>query len=62
MKDYFSPEAKEFNLIAYRETEENLVKYYIDISHEDETLADIKKKHMIKGIVNPDGSVKVKVC
>ena len=62
MKDYFSPEAKEFNLIAYRETKENLVKYYIDISHEDETLADIKKKHMIKGIVNPDGSVKVKVC
>ena len=62
MKDYFSPEAKEFNLIAYKETEENLMKYYIDISHEDETLADIKKKHMIKGIVNTDGSVKVKVC
>lgn len=62
MKDYFSPEAKEFSLIAYKETEGNLVKYYIDISHEDETLADIKKKHMIKGIVNNDGSVKVKVC
>ena len=62
MKDYFSPEAKEFSLIAYKETEENLMKYYIDISHEDETLDDIKKKHMIKGIVNNDGSVKVKVC
>lgn len=62
MKDYFSPEAKEFSLIAYEETEGNLVKYYIDISHEDETLDDIKKKHMIKGIVNNDGSVKVKVC
>lgn len=62
MKDYFSPEAKEFSLIAYKEAEENLVKYYIDISHEDETIDDIKKKHMIKGIVNTDGSVKVKVC
>ena len=62
MKDYFSPEAKEFCLIAYKETVGNLVKYYIDISHEDETLDDIKKKHMIKGIVNHDGSVKVKVC
>ena len=62
LKDYFSPEAKEFSLIAYKETEGNLVKYYIDISHEDETLADIKKKHMIKGIVNTNGSVKVKVC
>lgn len=62
LKDFFAHEAKEFSLIAYKETEENLVKYYIDISHEDETLDDIKKKHMIKGIVNPDGSVKVKVC
>ena len=62
MKDYFSHEAKEFNLIAYRETEGNLVKYYIDISHEDETLADIINKHIIKNIVNNDGSVKVKVC
>lgn len=62
LKDYFSPEAKQFNLIAYKETEENLVKYYIDISHEDETLDDIKKKHMIKGIVNNDGTVNVKVC
>ena len=62
MKDYFSPEAKEFNLIAYRETKENQTMYFIDISHEDETLDDIKKKHMIKGIVNTDGSVKVKVC
>ena len=61
MKDFFAREAKEFSLIAYKETEENLVKYYIDISHEDETLADLKKKHMIKGIVNTDGSVKVKV-
>ena len=62
LKDFFAREAKEFSLIAYKETEENLVKYYIDISHEDETLADIKKKHMIKGIVNTNGSVKVKVC
>lgn len=62
LKDFFAHEAKEFSLIAYKETDENLVKYYIDISHEDETLDDIKKKHMIKGIVNPDGSVKVKVC
>ena len=62
MKDYFSPEAKEFSLIVYKETEGNLMKYYIDISREDETLADIKKKHMIKAIVNTDGSVKVKVC
>ena len=62
MKDFFAHEAKEFSLIAYKETEENLVKYYIDISHEDETLDDIKRKHMIKGIVNHDGSVKVKVC
>jgi hypothetical protein len=38
------------------------VKYYIDISREDETLDDLKKKHMIKGIVNSDGSVKVKIC
>ena len=62
LKDFFAHEAKEFSLIAYKETEENLVKYYIDISREDETLDDIKKKHMIKGIVNTDGSVKVKVC
>ena len=62
MKDFFAHEAKEFSLIAYRETEGNLVKYYIDISHEDETLADLKKKHMIKGIVNNDGTVNVKVC
>ena len=62
MKDYFSPEAKEFSLIAYRETKENQTMYFIDISHEDETLDDIKKKHMIKGIVNTDGTVKVKVC
>ena len=62
LKDFFAREAKEFSLIAYKQTEENLVKYYIDISHEDETLDDIKKKHMIKGIVNTDGSVKVKVC
>ena len=62
LKDFFAHEAKEFSLIAYKETDENLVKYYIDISHEDETLDDIKKKHMIKGIVNTDGSVKVKVC
>ena len=62
LKDFFAHEAKEFNLIAYRETEENLVKYYIDISHEDETLDDIKRKHMIKGVVNNDGTVNVKVC
>ena len=62
LKDFFAREAKEFSLIAYMETEENLVKYYIDISHEDETLADLKKKHMIKGIVNNDGTVNVKVC
>lgn len=62
LKDFFAHEAKEFSLIAYKETEEDLVKYYIDISREDETLDDLKKKHMIKGIVNPDGSVKVKIC
>ena len=62
LKDFFAHEAKEFSLIAYKETEENLVKYYIDISRGDETLDDLKKKHMIKGIVNSDGSVKVKIC
>lgn len=62
MKDYFSPEAKQFNLIAYKETMENHTMYFIDISHEDETLADLKKKHMIRGIINSDGTVNVKVC
>lgn len=62
MKDYFSPEAKHFNLIAYKETMENHTMYFIDISHEDETLLDLKKKHMIRGIINSDGTVNVKVC
>lgn len=62
IKDYFSPEAKQFNLIAYKETMENHTMYFIDISHEDEQLADLKKKHMIRGIINSDGTVNVKVC
>lgn len=57
LKDYFSPEAKGMNLIAYIEGDN----YYVDIDNEDETLDDIKKKHMIKGIVNKDNTIKLKI-
>lgn len=57
LKDYFSAEAKGMNLIAYIEGDN----YYVDIDNGDETLNDIKKKHMIKGIVNSDKTITVKV-
>lgn len=57
LKDYFNQEAKGFRLIAYKENDN----YYVDIAKTEEKLSDIKKKHMIRGIVNTDGSIQIKI-
>jgi hypothetical protein len=44
-------------LIAYKENDN----YYVDIAKTEEKLSDIKKKHMIRGIVNTDGSIQIKI-
>lgn len=58
LKDYFMKGTHGKRLIAYIEDRS----YYIDIHNEDETLDDIKNKHLMIGMIHEDGRIKVRMA